>query len=121
MALTDSDNGVIPAELWQSKDTFIGVDDNAALAKRLKNMCRCQMCSNSSLLAIRMSHVNKTKVQTPGYLVYAPLEPEGEGRGAMAGARGFANVATCCVSSRLARCRIFRRVSCFSPLNTGTL
>ena len=37
-----------------------------------------------------------------------------EGRGAMARARSFANVAACCASSRLTRCRIFREISCFS-------
>ena len=38
----------------------------------------------------------------------------------MARALSFGNVAACCASSRLARCRIFREMSCFPPLNTET-
>ena len=39
----------------------------------------------------------------------------------MARARRIANVSACGASLRLARCRIFREISCFPPLNTGTL
>ena len=39
----------------------------------------------------------------------------------MARARSFVNVAACRVVSNPARCRIFREISCFSPLNIGTL
>ena len=44
-----------------------------------------------------------------------------EGRGAMARARSFANVTACRAVSNPAWCRIFREISCFSPLNIGTL
>ena len=44
-----------------------------------------------------------------------------EGRGAMARARSFANVTACRAASNPAWCRIFREISCFSPLNIGTL
>ena len=47
--------------------------------------------------------------------------PYREGRGAMARARSFANVTACCAVSNPAWCRIFREISCFSPLNIGTL
>ena len=39
----------------------------------------------------------------------------------MARARSFANVTACRAVSNLAWCRIFREISCFSPLNIGTL
>ena len=38
----------------------------------------------------------------------------------MARARSFGNVAACCASSKHARYRIFREISCSSPLNAGT-
>ena len=44
-----------------------------------------------------------------------------EGRGAMVGARSFADVAVCRAVSNPAWCRIFREISWFSPLNLGTL
>ena len=44
-----------------------------------------------------------------------------EGRGAMVGAWRFANVAACRAVSNPAWCRIFREISCFSPLIIGTL
>ena len=44
-----------------------------------------------------------------------------EGRGAMARARSFANVTACRAVSNPAWCRIFREISCFSPLNIGAL
>ena len=44
---------------------------------------------------------------------------EGEGHGAMARARNFANVTACRAVSNPAW--IFRDISCFSPLNIGTL
>ena len=44
-----------------------------------------------------------------------------EGRGAMARTRSFANVTACRAVSNPAWCRIFREISCFSPLNIGTL
>ena len=43
------------------------------------------------------------------------------GRVAMARARSFANVIACRAVSNPAWCRIFREISCFSPLNIGTL
>ena len=39
----------------------------------------------------------------------------------MARARSFANVTACRAVSNPAWCRIFREISCFSPLNIGTL
>ena len=39
----------------------------------------------------------------------------------MATARSFANVAACRAVSNPAWCRILREISCFSPLNIGTL
>ena len=39
----------------------------------------------------------------------------------MARARSFANVTACHAVSNPAWCRIFREISCFSPLNIGTL
>ena len=39
----------------------------------------------------------------------------------MVRARSFADVAACLAVSNPARCRIFREISCFSPLTTGTL
>ena len=44
-----------------------------------------------------------------------------EGHGAMVRARRSADVAACCAVSNPAWCRIFREISCFSPLNLGTL
>ena len=44
-----------------------------------------------------------------------------EGHGEMVRARSFANVAACRAVSNPAWCRIFREISCFSPLNIGTL
>ena len=44
-----------------------------------------------------------------------------EGRGATARARCFTNVTACRAVSNPAWCRIFREISCFSPLNIGTL
>ena len=44
-----------------------------------------------------------------------------EGRGAMAKGRSFANVTACRAVSNPAWCRIFREISCFSPLYIGTL
>ena len=44
-----------------------------------------------------------------------------EGRGAMARARRFVNVTVCRTVSNPSRCRIFREISCFSPLNIGKL
>ena len=52
---------------------------------------------------------------------YLVLEDKREGRGAMARARSFANVTACRAVSNPAWCRIFREISCFSPLNIGTL
>ena len=43
-----------------------------------------------------------------------------EERGAMARARCFANVTACRAVSHPAWCRIFRKISCFSPLNIRT-
>ena len=39
----------------------------------------------------------------------------------LARARSFANVAACRAVSNPAWCRIFREISCFSPLNIGAL
>ena len=44
-----------------------------------------------------------------------------EGHGAMVRARSFADVAACHAVSNPAWCRISREISCFSPLNIGTL
>ena len=44
-----------------------------------------------------------------------------EGHGAVVRARRFVNVATCSAVSNLAWCGIFREISCFFPLNIGTL
>ena len=44
-----------------------------------------------------------------------------EGRGAMARVWSFANVTACRAVSNLAWCRIFKEISCFSPLNIGTI
>ena len=44
-----------------------------------------------------------------------------EGRGAMARARSFTNVTACRAVSNPTWCRIFKEISCFSPLNIGTL
>ena len=44
-----------------------------------------------------------------------------EGRGAMARTRSFANVTACRAVSNPAWCRIFREISCFSPVYIGTL
>ena len=44
-----------------------------------------------------------------------------EGHGAMVGAWRSADVAACRAVSNPAWCRIFREISCFSPLNLGTL
>ena len=44
-----------------------------------------------------------------------------DGRGAKVRARSFANVTACRAVSNQARCRIFIEISCFSPLNIGTL
>ena len=44
-----------------------------------------------------------------------------EGRGAMARARSFANAKACRAVSNPTWCRIFWEISCFSPLNIGTL
>ena len=44
-----------------------------------------------------------------------------EGRGAVARVRSFAIVTACHAVSNPAWCRIFREISCFSPLNIGTL
>ena len=44
-----------------------------------------------------------------------------EGHGAMVRALRSADVATCRAVSNPAWCRIFREISCFSPLNLGTL
>ena len=44
-----------------------------------------------------------------------------EGRGAMVRAWRFADVTACRAVSNPAWCRIFREISCFSPLNSGTL
>ena len=50
-----------------------------------------------------------------------PFSHDREGRGVMARARSFANVTACRAVSNPAWCRIFREISCFSPLNIGTL
>ena len=39
----------------------------------------------------------------------------------MARVRSFANFTACRAVSNPARCRIFREISCFSPINIGTL
>ena len=44
-----------------------------------------------------------------------------EGHGAMARAWRFADVTTCRAVSNPAWCKIFREISCFSPLSLGTL
>ena len=44
-----------------------------------------------------------------------------DGHGAMVRAWRFADVASCRAVSNPAWCRIFREISCFSPLNLGTL
>ena len=44
-----------------------------------------------------------------------------EGHGAVVRARSFADVAACRAVSNPAWCRIFREISCFSPLNIGPL
>ena len=43
-----------------------------------------------------------------------------EGHGAMIRAWSSAHVAACRAGSNPAWCRIFREISCFSPLNLGT-
>ena len=49
------------------------------------------------------------------------LSLEGEGRGAMVRAWRSADVAACRAVSNPTWCRFFGEISCFSPLNLGTL
>ena len=76
---------------------------------------------------IRPSRLILALVQT----IYIPIQVKNttsrtiacprEGHGAMARAQSFADVAACRTVSNPTWYRIFREISCFSPLNIGTL